>query len=456
MRALPIVAAGLGIGLTASATSLTAVASGRQASFARHAAALEQRWDADTAAGEPAASLEPLQRQLAASAYSKTPAWSPLWWFGTGQSLLDGLETRTARDWTAAMDAARGQAAGVFTSWEQMTAQLSPYVPAAAVSAERQWNQELAGAATPVAVERLISLWTGDITTARDTALLSQLNAEVGVYGGLNGLISQANSAVVKARHDKLDPGQVPVLTMTLRTEVSTHADATGTIRALVTAVQTLHALLGLNHNVAAGLPPLRYSVDQAAAERTPNATGFLARYNALAQAFRTARETSQLNSVAVQIVALQAAVAGVLSADQCGHAVPSGKVITLNLTLQEAVFYDNGCVVRATPITTGRPFLRTPTGTFHVFYKTSPFTMVSPWPHGSPFWYPTGTVTWVMEFDYGGYFIHDASWEPSSMYGPGSENTYVASHGCVHIPTPVMRWAYQWTPIGTPVIITQ
>jgi lipoprotein-anchoring transpeptidase ErfK/SrfK len=456
MRALPIVAAGLGIGLAATATSLTAVASGRQASFARHAAALEQRWDAATTAGEPAVSLDPLRSQLAASAYSKTPGWSPLWWFGTGQSLLDSLQTRTAQDWTAAMDAARGQASGVFTSWEQMAAQLSPYVPAAAVSAEQQWNQELADAATPVAVERLISLWVGDITTARNAALLSQLNAEVSVYGGLNGLISQANSAVVKARRDKLDPGQVPALTLTLRTDAATHVDATGTIRALVTAVQNLHALLGLNHNVAAGLPPLLYSVDQAGAERTSNAAGFLARYNALAQAFRTARVTSQLNSVAVQIVALQAAVASVLSADQCGHSVPSGKVITLNLTLQEAIFYDNGCVVRATPITTGRPFLRTPTGTFHVFYKTSPFTMVSPWPHGSPFWYPTGTVTWVMEFDYGGYFLHDASWEPSSMYGPGSENSYVASHGCVHIPTPVMRWAYQWTPVGTPVIITQ
>ena len=99
---------------------------------------------------------------------------------------------------------------------------------------------------------------------------------------------------------------------------------------------------------------------------------------------FRAARDTTQLNTIAVQIVGLQTAVAAVLSADQCGHAVPSGKAITLNLTLQEAVFYDNGCVVRATPITTGRPFLRTPTGTFHVFYKTSPFTLVSPCPRVS------------------------------------------------------------------------
>ena len=53
---------------------------------------------------------------------------------------------------------------------------------------------------------------------------------------------------------------------------------------------------------------------------------------------------------------------------------------------------------------------------------------MVSPWPKGSPFWYPTGTVTWVMEFDVGGYFLHDASWEPNSMFGPGSENTSIAA----------------------------
>lgn len=455
MRALAIVAAGLGVGLTGSAAALTAVASGHQASFARHAATLEQRWNADTANGEPPASLEPLRRQLAASAYSKTAAWSPLWWFDNGQSLLVSLDSRTTHDWTAALDAARSQATAVFTGWQQLAAQFSSYLPAASVSAERQWNQELADAATPVAVERLISTWTGDITAARNAALLNQLNAEVSTYGGLNGLVTQANSAVAKARRDRLDPGPVPALTVSLRTEVSTHADATSTVRALITAVQMLHALLGLNHNVASGLAPLQYSVDQAAAERTPNAASFLARYNAIAQAFRVARETSQLNSVALQIVALQTSVAGVLSSDQCGHAVPSGKAITLNLTLQEAIFYNNGCVVRATPITTGRLFLRTPTGTFHVFYKTSPFTMVSPWPKGSPFWYPTGTVTWVMEFLVGGYFLHDASWEPSSMYGPGSENTYVASHGCVHIPTPVMRWAFQWTPIGTPVIIT-
>jgi hypothetical protein len=456
MRALPVVAAGLSIGLTATVGAMTALASGRQASFAHTAAALEHRWDAETAAGEPAASLEPLRSQLARSAYDSAPGWSPQWWVGTGQSVLDDLEARTTRAWTAAVDAARGQATGVFTSWELMAAQLSSYIPASAVSAEQGWAQELAAAATPLAVERLISQWTAYVTSARKAALLNQLNAEVSAYRGLDGLLSQADSAVAKARHDHLDAGQVPALTTALRSEMSTHADATTTMRALLTSVQTLRALIGLNNSVAATLLPMRYSVDQAGAEGIPSAASFLAQYNAIALAFRVASETSQLNTVAAHAVALRTAVAAALIAGRCGHGVPSGKAITLNLTLQEAIFYQNGCAVRATPITTGRLYLRTPTGYFHVFFKTSPFTMVSPWPRGSPFWYPTGTVTWVMEFDYGGYFLHDASWEPSSMYGPGSENSYVASHGCVHIPTSVMRWAYGWTPIGTPVIITQ
>ncbi len=456
MRALPIVAAGVSVALVGTAAGMTALASGRQASFAHRAAALEQRWTADTSVGEPEASVEPLRKQLAGSVYSSAPSWSPQWWFGTGQDVLDKLDGRTARAWTAALVAAREGAAVVFTSWEQMAAQLSPYVPAAAVSAERRWQQELDDAATPVAVERLISGWAGDVTTTRNSALVNQLNAEVGAYSGVNGLLAQANSAVTKARRDNLSFGQVPALTATLRAQMAAHADATSTLRALVSAVTTLKTLLGLNGHVATALPPTLYSVDQAVAEGVPNASSFLSQYQSVDAAFRAAREASQLNAVGARIVALQTTVAAALSADQCGHAVPSGKVITLNLTVQEAIFYSNGCVVRASPITTGRPYLRTPTGTFHVFYKTSPFTMVSPWPKGSPFWYPTGTVTWVMEFDTGGYFIHDASWEPASAFGPGSENTSIASHGCVHLPTPVMRWAYQWTPIGTPVIIAE
>ena len=145
-----------------------------------------------------------------------------------------------------------------------------------------------------------------------------------------------------------------------------------------------------------------------------------LAQYQTLDQDYLSGTTFDQLTAVQTALAAFQASVTAELDANQCGHDVGSGKVITLNLTLQEGVFYDNGCVVKATPITTGRPGLRTPTGDFRVFYKTSPFTMVSPWPLGSPDWYPTTVVQWVLEFA-DGYFLHDAYWENQNAFGPGS-----------------------------------
>jgi hypothetical protein len=290
---------------------------------------------------------------------------------------------------------------------------------------------------------------------ARHAADYNHLNAEVAAYGGLSGLLAQADAMVATARRDNLDSGSVPTLTAGLRDQLHSGADASTAVRALLTAMQTLHTLIALNNNVGAGLRPLMLLVDQAAAEPTANGQAFLAQYNDIKQQLRDAINGEQLSAVGQRMATLQTTVQSELTAGQCGHNVGAGKVITVNLTLQEMIFYQDGCEVNASPTTTGRQYLRTPTGTFHIFRKASPFTMVSPWPYGSPFWYPTGTVTWVMEFASGGYFIHDAYWEPSSAYGPGSEDGGSASHGCIHILTPVMQWAYQWTPMGTPVLIT-
>jgi lipoprotein-anchoring transpeptidase ErfK/SrfK len=204
---------------------------------------------------------------------------------------------------------------------------------------------------------------------------------------------------------------------------------------------------------------PLMLLADQASAESTPNAAHLQALYQEVAQEFPSDTTYDQMSALQVQVTGIQNALNADLAADQCGHQAGggSGKVITLSISLQEAIFYDNGCVVGASPITTGRPGLNTPTGNYAVFYKTSPFTMVSPWPQGSPDWYPTTVVQWVLEFA-DGYFLHDAYWENQNAFGPGSENDVAqdyASHGCVHFPTVTMSWLYKWTPLGTPVIIT-
>jgi lipoprotein-anchoring transpeptidase ErfK/SrfK len=240
-----------------------------------------------------------------------------------------------------------------------------------------------------------------------------------------------------------------------VQTQLQSGTDAGPTVQQLTSALPGLKSLISLNDNVAALVRPLMLTIDQAAAEATPSAGSFRAQYSSLQTSFRNATEAPQLTTVQQQMNALTTSVNAEISGDQCGHSVGSGRVITLNLTLQEAVFYQDGCAVRATPITTGRSQLRTPTGTFHIFYKTSPFQFISPWPKSSPFYYVPSWTSWVMEFAGGGYFIHDAPWEPGWEYGPGSQNSSGASHGCVHIPTSTMQWLYQWTPMGTPVIIT-
>ncbi len=130
------------------------------------------------------------------------------------------------------------------------------------------------------------------------------------------------------------------------------------------------------------------------------------------------------------------------------------GKVIVIRLAAQSLTAYDNGKVVLETPVTTGRPGLTTPIGVDTIGYHESPYLFISPWPPSSPYWYEPTWVTWVMEFHAGGYFIHDAWWEPNSVYGPGSEYGPDASHGCVQTPHAAMQFLYSWTPNGTTVVV--
>ena len=454
MRVVRLAVAGLTLAAIAAFATLTAVGASRQSAFTARAGALEHRWAAMMAEGVPESSIAPLQATLQHSQF-RSSWWAPVWWGSNGGSLIDRLQTQSDAALATSLETARAKAQAVIDSWGQMAATEAQYLPKDAVAAQQDWAVQLATASLPSTIDSLAAVWQGNVDVARQAADFNHLNAEVASDGGVSGLLADAAKVVSTAQRDNLDPGKVPDFTTALRSRLDHGGDATQQLEDLLAAVQALHALISLNNNVGAGVRPLMLLVDQAAAEGTPSAQSFLTQYATLNQAFRDASTRDQLNTVNAQLAAVQGTVSAELQANQCGHNVGSGKVITLNLSLQEMIFYQDGCVVNAAPTTTGRPSLRTPTGTFHVFFKTSPFTMVSPWPPGSPFWYPTGTVTWVMEFDSGGYFIHDAYWEPNSAYGPGSENSYSASHGCVHIPTDTMRWAYSWTPVGTPVIIT-
>jgi lipoprotein-anchoring transpeptidase ErfK/SrfK len=136
-----------------------------------------------------------------------------------------------------------------------------------------------------------------------------------------------------------------------------------------------------------------------------------------------------------------------------------SGKVIVINLSHQWLYAYENGAQVFNTAVMTGRPDLPTPIGTYYVFAKLSPTTFYSPWPVGSPYYYPPTHINYALEW-LGGYFLHDSWWH--SVYGPGTNLHHYdpvygwqdGSHGCVAMPNAAAAWLYNWAPIGTTVRI--
>ncbi len=126
-----------------------------------------------------------------------------------------------------------------------------------------------------------------------------------------------------------------------------------------------------------------------------------------------------------------------------------AGKLIDISLSRQQLIAYQDGQAVVSTIITTGRPALATPPGSYRITAKYSPFRFVSPWPYGSPYWYESSWVSYAMLFRGGGYFIHDAPWR--SIWG----NPWVSgSHGCVNVPAGSMTTLWSFADIGTPVVV--
>ena len=129
------------------------------------------------------------------------------------------------------------------------------------------------------------------------------------------------------------------------------------------------------------------------------------------------------------------------------------GKAIVVSLADQELWAFEKGKSdpVLDTVVTTGRPALTTDVGPMQVLRKNAPWKMESPWPKESPYYYPPTDVRKVLWFTNTGEGLHDASWR--SWYGPGS-NVGDGTHGCVNMPGSTVDFAYDWAPIGTPVIV--
>ncbi len=176
-----------------------------------------------------------------------------------------------------------------------------------------------------------------------------------------------------------------------------------------------------------------------------------------------------------------------------CTAPKQAGQVIIVCLSKQWLYAYQDGKLVFNTPVETGRPSLPTPTGTFSIFYKNCSDTkwlsnaystgqhnaactehngdgyqemFTSPFPPGSPDWYFPTHINYAMQFQDGGFFLHDAWWHCD--FGPGSNVDHytsgcagspyghieTGSHGCVGMQVEAAAWLYTWSRIGATVII--
>jgi lipoprotein-anchoring transpeptidase ErfK/SrfK len=109
---------------------------------------------------------------------------------------------------------------------------------------------------------------------------------------------------------------------------------------------------------------------------------------------------------------------------------------------------YLNGHLEYTWPISTGRPSLPTPDGTYLSVQKNNPVRMIGGGAPGSAGYY-NELVYWAVRFTFSGDYYHTAPW---SVVDQGTTNV---SHGCVNLPPEDAEIYYNMSVPGDPITIT-
>ena len=123
-----------------------------------------------------------------------------------------------------------------------------------------------------------------------------------------------------------------------------------------------------------------------------------------------------------------------------------STKRIVVSISTQELFAYDGSTLFLHAPVSTGLNDTPTPLGHFWVMRKVPDAYMQGPIPGVTDQYYDLPGVPWDLYFTAEGAAIHGAYWH--DHFGQQW------SHGCVNLPPNVAHELYDWTPVGTPIIV--
>ncbi len=127
-------------------------------------------------------------------------------------------------------------------------------------------------------------------------------------------------------------------------------------------------------------------------------------------------------------------------------NAQAADKWLLVDLTNKRMYAIEKQNIIRTFLVTAGQPSTPTVTGTYAIYSKLPVQDMHGANVDGSAYFQPN--VQWV-EYFYKDYAVHGNYWRPSSYFG-----NINSSHGCVSTINSDAEWIYNWSSIGTPVVV--
>lgn len=124
---------------------------------------------------------------------------------------------------------------------------------------------------------------------------------------------------------------------------------------------------------------------------------------------------------------------------------IGTGKYIDINITAQVLSIFENGILVDSFPISSGRRGMDTAKGQFAIHNKA-----MHPWSKQYSLYMPY----WMALVPDGKFGIHELPEWPGG-YKEGANHLGIpVSHGCVRLGIGPAKRVFEWTEIGTPVVI--